>query len=249
MYYADWKKPENYDYTKKHHLRLWAWEFLRRNPDYSAYWQETLVEHRRILAYLIQNNLETNKLKFSNMLGLLTTKHSEKPNEFLSYNPDIPVNRDFDPEDSPFFYIIRYSASEKWGHIFICDPANNIPLMFRKEFGHKIYRPGDENIFYIGENEAAVKITLTKPISPQLTKYRQTLLQTQKEGKHRVINTKVKEQALIDYLRVLDAHAEGYRAEKAAEIIFPRKNNRLEHYRNCLKRAKKISKKDYVRWL
>jgi hypothetical protein len=35
----DWKNEEDYDYTEKHTPELWAWEFLRRNPDYRKDWK------------------------------------------------------------------------------------------------------------------------------------------------------------------------------------------------------------------
>lgn len=38
----DWKNETDYDYTKDHTPELWAWEFLRRNPDYRNDWEIAL---------------------------------------------------------------------------------------------------------------------------------------------------------------------------------------------------------------
>ena len=34
----DWRRSETYDYTRPLPRRGWAWEFLRRNPDYRREW-------------------------------------------------------------------------------------------------------------------------------------------------------------------------------------------------------------------
>lgn len=34
----DWRRSETYDYTRSLPRRGWAWEFLRRNPDYRREW-------------------------------------------------------------------------------------------------------------------------------------------------------------------------------------------------------------------
>lgn len=39
----DWRDPEAYAYTEGLHVHEWAWEFLRRNPDYRAAWEKYQV--------------------------------------------------------------------------------------------------------------------------------------------------------------------------------------------------------------
>ncbi|MCA1906238.1 MAG: winged helix-turn-helix domain-containing protein [Desulfarculus sp.] len=40
----DWRDPKCYEYTKSHTCYQWAWEFLRRNPEYKADWEKELPE-------------------------------------------------------------------------------------------------------------------------------------------------------------------------------------------------------------
>lgn len=35
---TDWRNPEDYTYTESLHVHDWAWEFLRRNPEYRKAW-------------------------------------------------------------------------------------------------------------------------------------------------------------------------------------------------------------------
>jgi len=35
----DWRKADDYSYTKSLNLHEWAWEFVRRNPHYQSLWQ------------------------------------------------------------------------------------------------------------------------------------------------------------------------------------------------------------------
>jgi transcriptional regulator len=37
----DWSRIQAYDYTQALSARSWAWEFLRRNPDFKAEWLQT----------------------------------------------------------------------------------------------------------------------------------------------------------------------------------------------------------------
>ena len=39
MSFRDWTDPRDYAFTADLDPRQWAWEFLRRNPDYQAEWQ------------------------------------------------------------------------------------------------------------------------------------------------------------------------------------------------------------------
>jgi hypothetical protein len=37
---SNWRKPEDYAYTASLTMRAWAWEFLRRNPEYQSEWSK-----------------------------------------------------------------------------------------------------------------------------------------------------------------------------------------------------------------
>lgn len=40
--FKDWKNEDEYKYMDNHTPELWAWEFLRRNPEYQKDWNDTL---------------------------------------------------------------------------------------------------------------------------------------------------------------------------------------------------------------
>lgn len=44
MYNRDWRKEEDYNCTDYHSRDLWAWEFLRRNPEYIKEWNKLVSE-------------------------------------------------------------------------------------------------------------------------------------------------------------------------------------------------------------
>jgi hypothetical protein len=46
----DWRKPQDYDFTKVLTADQWAWEFLRRNPDYRHEWQRFIATWRALEA-------------------------------------------------------------------------------------------------------------------------------------------------------------------------------------------------------
>src|SRR6266700_5276026 len=41
----DWTKPDQYPDPKTTSSRQWAWEFLRRNPEYQRLWDELIAPH------------------------------------------------------------------------------------------------------------------------------------------------------------------------------------------------------------
>lgn len=41
----EWRDRENYAYTERFSLREWAWEFLRRNPDFIADWKRAQSQY------------------------------------------------------------------------------------------------------------------------------------------------------------------------------------------------------------
>src|SRR6185437_13060298 len=42
---VDWTKDATYDYTAKLADRSWAWEWLRRNPDFRAAWDDGRLQY------------------------------------------------------------------------------------------------------------------------------------------------------------------------------------------------------------
>lgn len=52
----DWTKAEDYDWLNLLSRREWAWEFLRRNPDFQAAWQSARLEYG-IADYMAQTTV------------------------------------------------------------------------------------------------------------------------------------------------------------------------------------------------
>ena len=43
----DWRNPKDYEFTQSLNPHQWAWEFLRRNPEYRKDWHLALEEYLR----------------------------------------------------------------------------------------------------------------------------------------------------------------------------------------------------------
>ncbi|KMP11199.1 hypothetical protein UR09_03960 [Candidatus Nitromaritima sp. SCGC AAA799-A02] len=170
--FADWKNPNEYPDHKKTPGYQWAWEFLRRNPEYQ----------RDYCKWLACSN--------------------GKP----VYSPDE----------------IRHHAVDKWG---IREMKNPLEKRAGQFLFHK------SGLIWFGDrveaanvNEMACKFKLTLPIAPQLEQVKRDLTALQKEARMKSsadfsLLDKRKQSTLPDYLRLLDAIADGAGTKERAQIF------------------------------
>lgn len=207
----DWKNEKDYDYTKNHTPELWAWEFLRRNPDYIRDWELTLAAW--------QNNKPKGvKTTWGQLFGSGCPTEIYQP-ETLSFN----------------------SARDKWGLYFdeiinpdVEKPSVEYPYSLFYTYGY--YYDADDLNFLpdLKSTEVLVAIDLAKPIQQQLEHFKAVLEEDKNDlVAHTDLNIpSVKNKPIYwkDYIRILDAVEANADIKEIASVIFPNKNNTYPNY-------------------
>lgn len=91
---TDWRNPEDYAHTRTLSLHDWAWEFLRRNPEYRSDWLELSQEQPRLSA---EDFLEAAK-----RIG-------------AKYGLGMAIDPSLRPPESHHFWMIGTSLRVLWG--------------------------------------------------------------------------------------------------------------------------------------
>ncbi|MCX5823380.1 MAG: DUF6499 domain-containing protein, partial [Deltaproteobacteria bacterium] len=155
----DWKIAADYDDLRKKTPCQWAWEFLRRNPDYIREWEKELpLELERI-----RSITSDTKIKDAPWLAM-----------YRAYTPGL-----YTPES--LFFVIRGQSLnkffKKWGILNLVNPEQDLPcpnpfLQF-SSFVHGTVRGGGIGWGkYLEENfpqgpYAPMVFDLTRPLKPQ----------------------------------------------------------------------------------
>jgi hypothetical protein len=242
-YYMDWENEENYSHIVPRHKALWAWEFIRRNPDYQAYWEESVVKYNTAKkTYLDSKSITSEKMGLS-ALTILTGIFSDWIDDI--YIDDSCIS---ESEDGANSFIRRKGAEEKWGIYNVYNPRNDQP--FELGFmGLTFLRT--EPPMGISPHERLATINLKEPITPQIEAIERMARRAQKSQKIKPKKIQLYPEVWLKYLRVLDCEAEAKtRQERAAKIIFPEQhNNAHAQFRSALKEAKKLVNGGYKKWL
>ena len=214
----DWKNEADYEFTKDLDLNGWAWEFLRRNPEYRKDWKKELP----IYLKSEQEYRSNPKFKESPVWG--------KP--IISENdPHFRIN----PHKPDYLYI--------WGLYLLINPDQDKPFgpIFYPTSGQVILGSGldwlsgkaQEQFISIPEGKIAVIFDLTKSINQQIRKFEKDLAEWQryfKEKRLKVSATKTHKQNWTNYIRILDAEAEGISRREIAKIIFSKISDKYPDY-------------------
>ncbi len=230
----DWQDDAAYEYTKTLDLEGWAWEFLRRNPEYKADWAEFLKK----------------KSELEKVYGKITswkTKGLEAEPKAWHYDPPKKlgesnaawrmrcITSDLDPVRST----IMVGPAKKWGLRQYYDPAKHavsesrfLPSMQVRVWSH--VSDVEAPIVSAGRGDFAyIEIDLRKGINEQLShaKSRVTALQ-KKLIQADVLKvardiTKPQIKKFSSYLRILDAYASIPKppVKAIAKMLFPKKAN------------------------
>jgi len=209
---CDWHNEEDYAYTKDHSDKLWAWEFLRRNPEYQEDWNRSLKEH-----------IEFCK-EYKDVLSSLGAEDQAPENPDFSIPTTIPETWGLEALVNP-----EQPKPNKLRFV------NDIGIILGK--GTEIPLE-DEAIreVIIPQGKAFISIDLTKPIKPQLTHYQEVLLYLQERQKEKglltVENKRLHRDNWLIYLRVWDAMNDpsNPKDHEIAEMIFPFIPNEYPNY-------------------
>jgi hypothetical protein len=237
----NWKELKDYEFTQTLNSKKWAWEFLRRNPDYIKEWEKELpLEQARIKKLL--SDPETKAAKYLD-----------------GYRKNTP--------ESSHFIIPGQSLDKyfkKWGILNLVNPAQDDPFPnpFNQfpSFEYGTVRGGNiGHGKYINDNPlgpyVSIVFDITRPLKPQFAYAQKILLETQKdqtkEGKISISKINKHKDNWVEYLRILDAKAENVSNEEIARVMFPNLSNEYPRYagnekvRKSFKRAEYLTRKGY----
>ncbi len=218
----DWKDITKYPDPEKVTGRVWAWEFLRRNPQYQQLWEESAALPKSV-GFIYHES-------FSNLEKRLEiTERFEK--EFGVRAPAPPSMASTDPDF-------------EWRPMFIDQHI--------KHRMKPVGWPEDEEPYLIDEvlhdpAEVVIWFNLRWPLAHQV-EAAEKLLEGQENSllAREIIddnNHKMKSQHFQDYLRISDAAAMGAAPKEIAETIFGFADEYPDHkgqqrVSHALKRAK-----------
>ena len=199
----DWKNLQDYEYMKTLKPNQWAWEFLRRNPEYIKDWHEYNKKCLKIPEHS----------KWPQELGILGSRLSLKWRVSELGDP----NRLYkDKTDDPHFGIGIYEPGG----------TPTITMGMKKEEKEYLYWGVPD--FETGK--ASLTFNFQEPIEPQLRIAKKWLLKLQQKAKQKGASTrkafKPRHDEWILLLRVYDAKATGIKDKEIASLLFPDEDSR-----------------------
>ncbi len=212
-----WQDPEDYRYTAELSPTGWAWEFVRRNPEYREFWD---AEVRRLLEAIRKGDSDYYGSRVGFRPGTKEPAHTD-PNapRFWIYSKQCQEQWGFGPPTNP--YIEGASPAAFSGAsvgAFIPGISGDLKVL------RTVLRWAEEEDWELQHLRASI-VDLRQPIAPQLERIRAYLLLTQKElkeqGEIKVQRTTRHDKKWPMYLRLLDARAAGATPQEIAEHFYP----------------------------
>ncbi len=249
----DWTKPHQYPDPKTTSLRQWAWEFLRRNPEYQRLWDELIAPHFDPKIWYNDPVLEILR-NDEYQRGWQELIPPESRSEVFEQQFGI---RSFPPPHS------MSSADPNFD--FLGPRFVNDFLYFRRKLARRHW-PMDQPFEIhetLSDGDVLIRFNVRSSTEPQLDKARK-ILEQQKTYLEEMgdvetpISGKLRIDQYRDYLRLLDANASGALHENAsspvldeiADKIYAKKRHskRLEQLRviNGLKAAILLRDRNYL---
>ena len=192
---SDWRNEESYQFSNDYPSERWAWEFLRRNPDYRACWdvalQAEIKERPRVIDQINKPESFIHSIECWWKWGL---------------GPGY-INPDQDSPEEVYFH--------KPGPYVCCNeviiPHSMIPII------------NTIKIPYCGipltESKVAVIFDLSIPLKLQLETIEEDLKQIQSTNKPK--SKRSDKNKYRTYLLVFDAKSEGAKNVEIAAVVFP----------------------------
>jgi len=241
----DWRNPKDYEFTKLLTSEGWAWEFLRRNPEYIKEWEKALEKqkidnenHKNELLPKIIKLLETGEGSVDLTAGfgkkINADNMSSRNRQFL-----IIFARELLKENIPS-EIWWEGTRVKWGFNInelinpeIDNPRQELSRPIFRTFGYYYSREHLNHLPDLKEDEVVIVINLSKRLKPQTEYFTKLLIEEQNElkdsGKINLQSGKNPLDSWEIYLRILDAKKENAQNKEIAQIIFPQYPNTLEY--------------------
>lgn len=207
-----WDNPADYEYCLSNTYEQWAWEFIRRNPEYQQEWEKELATWPQ---RLVENPHLQNQLKREENRTPCTPRFSVSP----------------DHED---FGLQPSRQRNKWRLGYYYNPSLPRPpsLHFMEsEFYIHFLKPEnytDEMMVEVKDFVQSVSFDLRFPLNPQLEEAKAVMKKRQSALKNEGVlsdrNPSLRtdqELGWINYLRLLDAEAVGAIKSVVAPLLFP----------------------------
>jgi len=223
----DWRNPEDYTFTQKLSPELWAWQFLRRNPEYQKDYDWFIQTWRALEAdYGSAPNRDFSRWKL----------------DFRAYAPD-EMTRGFCEDDKSCAspdgdkILIECAMGAKWGfYKFPNSPAIEFPeipeqLVWR-EIDFIVSEPDGPTQLY----EADLRFDLRLSLNEQLSVAKRQLVIQKRQRRVELLKTDV----LSIYLRMIDAGDTS--DQDIANLLYEGDLVKLTHDRQ---RADEICRTDY----
>ena len=190
----DWRNPDDYAFTRDLSPELWAWQFLRRNPEYRKDYDWFISAWRELEAdYGVAPNRDFSRWKL----------------DPRAYAPD-EMTQGFCEEDKSCAspdgdkVMIECAMGAKWGFYKFPNPPDiefpDVPdKLIWRELDIQAREPASETQTY----ETDLRFDLRLPLSEQLTSARRQLISRQRRFQQRGEGFSI--DRLTRYLRLIDA--------------------------------------------
>jgi hypothetical protein len=226
----DWRNPKDYEFTQSLNPHQWAWEFLRRNPEYRKDWQLALEE------YLRQYPRKVIRIRGPGF-AIHSGRSMEKWGITAYTNPE---------EDNP--REVRFLRKPEirglvFGDIIVPHKPSHPPFFWMKD------NPEIPWAIRLQETQVAAIFNLDLPLKPQFRAIKKDL---EKIVPSVVVDRHHQDNWCI-YLMILDAKAKEIANREIAEVLFLLVDNVDPDWHGSKKvydthqQAKKLMDGDYIR--
>lgn len=198
----DWRKPEDYVFTKTLEPYRWAWEFLRRNPEYRKDWSAALARFNSKTGEFEEISDIRAFVESGGSVVFAGERSSEDPT-----HPD---------------FALLVDEADAWrlkGGLF--NPATDEPtwLGFNHEWGVVSHLRSGSPFKARGPAYPIIEINLHLPLRPQLDAVVKPLERTRKHLKIKPRLPKHHRKLWPLYLRLLDAELDGRTPKQIADAF------------------------------
>lgn len=210
----DWRNPQDYDFTRQLNREQWAWEFLRRNPQYQSDYRAFIANWRALEAdYGKAPNRDFARWK-------------EDPRAYVTVAADAGGTDCRIREDR---VLIECALGAQWGfYKFPLDPATDkaVPgdnLLWR-DIEWQAQPLNADDVMGLGQlpEQLALGFDLAMPLKPQLEAAKRYLLATQqwyrRDQGHVMKSVAACRDRWTLCLRLLDAEASGVERPEPGEL-------------------------------
>lgn len=257
----DWTNREDYAFTEHLSMERWAWEFLRRNPDYQTEWKEEMPAG---LSYFDSLRKAVRK---DGPHGLAPCLSEIKPDDVYTRIWAFGVALQAEQlqeidKNHPSFCFPSKKARKNWHILGYVNPEQDNPdtekaLIFVDTYSRyctpTISREDTAMVHNFRKTEFAYPFDLRFPLKDQFKKAGQVLRKKQTELGYPIRRPErpIKPDDIwTRYLRILDAYEAGAKRREIAGVIFEKEHNVYPEYtasdkvRKSYDRAKKLCTPD-----